>query len=140
MHELAHKLRLEVVTPSGQALKTEVDAVDLASVLGEFEVLPGHLPVLVALKAGAFRWRQGSKLHRAVCGEGFAEARPDAVIVLADRYQPAEQIDAAEATGELAAADEKIRTWAGDYSGPEYGKLMREHDWAQARVDVASER
>ncbi len=140
MAELAHRLRLEVVTPTGQALKTEADAVDLQSVLGEFEVLPGHLPVLVALKAGAFRFRQGPRTHRAAVGEGFAEARPDAVIVLADRYVPVEQIDAAEAAAALAAADEKIRTWAGDYAGPEYGEVMRDHDWAQARVDVAGER
>lgn len=140
MAELAHKLRLEVVTPTGQALKTEADAVDIASVLGEFEVLPGHLPMLVALKAGAFRWRQGTKVQRAAMGEGFAEARPDAVIVLADRFLALEQVDAAAAAQELAAYEEKIRTFAGDYTGPEWAELQHDHAWAQARVDVSGER
>jgi F-type H+-transporting ATPase subunit epsilon len=140
MAEVTHKLRVEVVTPTGQALKTDADAVDLASVLGEFEVLPGHLPVLVALKAGAFRWRQGLKIHRAALGEGFAEARPDAVIVLADRYLAADQIDPATASQELAAVEEKVKGWTGDYTGPEYGEVRRDHEWAQARVDVVSEK
>lgn len=140
MAEFHHRLRLEVVTPTGQALKTDADAVDLTSVLGEFEVLPGHLPVLVALKAGPFRWRQGAKTLRAALGEGFAEARPDTVIVLAEKFLPAEQIDTAEAAQDLAAADERIKAWTGDYTGPEYGELSRQHDWAQTRVDVAHER
>ena len=140
MAELAHKLRLEVVTPSGQALKTDADAVDLASVLGEFEVLPGHLPVLVALKCGPFRWRQGPKVHRAALGEGFAEARPDAVIVLADRFEPVAEIDASKAPTDLADAEQKVAAWGDAHQGAEFATIARERDWAQACVDVLAER
>jgi len=140
MAELVRRLRLEVVTPVGQPLKTEADAVDMTSVLGEFEVLPGHLPVLVALKAGSFRWRQGSKVHRAALGAGFAEARPDAVIVLADRFLASEQVDVDEARRELEKADTALKGWTGAHDGAEFGDLVRDRDWAQARVDVTAER
>ena len=140
MAELAHRLRLEVVTPAGQALRTEADAVDLTSVFGEFEVLPGHLPVLVALKCGALRWRQGPKLHRAALGEGFAEARPDAVIVLADKFEPTDRIDLGGAQTDLAMAEDKIKAWQDVQQGAEFAILARERDWAQARIDVLGER
>lgn len=140
MAELAHKLRLEVVTPAGQALRTEADAVDLTSVFGEFEVLPGHLPVLVALKCGPFRWRQGPRILRAALGEGFAEARPDAVIVLADKFETTDHIDVADAQADLGQAEEKIKAWQDVQQGAEFATLARERDWAQARIDVAAER
>ena len=140
MAELAHKLRLEVVTPAGQALRTDADAVDLTSVLGEFEVLPGHLPVLVALKCGPFRWRQGPKVHRAALGEGFAEARPDAVIVLADKFEPTDKIDVPDAQTDLAKAEDGIKAWQHVQQGGEFATLARERDWAQARIDVMNER
>ena len=133
------KIRLEVVTPQGHALHTEADAVDLASVMGEFEVLPGHLPVLVALKSGPFRWRQGGRVSRAALGEGFAEARADAVIVLADQFMDAKEIDTEAAQKDLAKAEEAIKAFDGPQVGAVFGDIARARDWAQARIDIARE-
>jgi F-type H+-transporting ATPase subunit epsilon len=139
MVALPGKLRVEVVTPHGHALHAEADAVDLASVMGEFEVLPGHLPVLVALKPGPFRWRAGARTGRAAVGEGFAEARASAVIVLADQFLDAAAVDVPEAQRELAKAEESIKAFAGPQTGAAFGELARARDWAQACLDVAKE-
>ena len=49
---VAEKIELEIVTPKGRALLASVDEVTAPSVQGEFGVLPGHLPLLAALRAG----------------------------------------------------------------------------------------
>lgn len=35
----------------------DVDAIFLPGVLGEFEILPGHAPIISTLSAGELRWR-----------------------------------------------------------------------------------
>jgi len=53
------KIRLEVVTPEGLALNADVDEFTSPSVQGQFGVLPGHLPLLAALRTGVVSYRQG---------------------------------------------------------------------------------
>ena len=55
---------LEIVTPRGRALAASVDEVTAPSVNGEFGVLPGHLPLLAALRTGMVTYRQGSETTR----------------------------------------------------------------------------
>ena len=45
---MAESIQLEIVTPTGVALRTAVSEVTVPSVAGEFGVLPGHVPVLAA--------------------------------------------------------------------------------------------
>ena len=47
---MADKIELEIVTPKGRALAESVDEVTAPSVQGEFGVLPGHLPMVAALR------------------------------------------------------------------------------------------
>ena len=77
----ADKIDLEIVTPKGKALVVSVDEVTAPSVQGEFGVLPGHLPVVAAIRTGIVTYRTGSESKRVAVGPGFAEAgnpRPDA--------------------------------------------------------------
>ena len=69
---MADKIQLEIVTPKGRALEASVDEVTAPSVRGEFGVLPGHIPLLAALRAGIVTYRQGSETKRCAVGEGFA--------------------------------------------------------------------
>ncbi len=55
------KIQLEIVTPRGRALTASVDEVTAPSVNGEFGVLPGHLPLLAALRTGIVSYRQGGR-------------------------------------------------------------------------------
>ncbi|MCK6590794.1 MAG: ATP synthase F1 subunit epsilon, partial [Polyangiaceae bacterium] len=54
----AETILLEIVTPTGVALKERVNEVTAPSVAGEFGVLPGHLPLLAALRTGLVTFRQ----------------------------------------------------------------------------------
>ena len=55
---MADSIRLEIVTPRGRALTADVDEVTAPGVEGEFGILPGHLPILAALRTGIVNYRR----------------------------------------------------------------------------------
>ena len=85
MATLAAKLRLDVVTPLGTAWAGEADEVRLPSVLGEMGVLPGHRPLLAAVRAGVVLVRRAETVERLAVGRRFAEVGAAKVVLLVDR-------------------------------------------------------
>lgn len=133
---MADKLTLEIVTPRGRALQALVDEVTAPSVEGEFGVLPGHAPLLAALKAGVVRYSAGSASRRVAISGGFAEVTQERVTVLAPAAEKPEQIDPAEAETRRANAAAALEH-AG-YAAPEeqLAPLREALGFAQARVDA----
>jgi len=133
----ASSFRLEVATPGGLALSEEVTSMEAPSVRGEFGVLPGHRPLLAALRAGRLRYHVGGQSRVAAVGPGFAEVEPDRVTVLTDAIAFPEGIDVDRVRQERAEANEKLAAYPEHYSGPDYDELERAVAWAQARLDAA---
>ena len=104
----ANKIDLEIVTPRGRALSALVDEVTAPSVAGEFGVLPGHLPLLAALRHGIVTYKEGSETKRVAVGSGFAEAGANKLLILTDEYTERDKIDPVLVRKELAEVDEKI--------------------------------
>jgi F-type H+-transporting ATPase subunit epsilon len=107
----ADKIELEIVTPKGRALSASVDEVTAPSVQGEFGVLPGHLPVVAALRTGIVTYRQGSEQKRVAVGAGaggFAEAGQNKLLILAEEYAERQQIDPVVVRKELAEVQAKL--------------------------------
>jgi F-type H+-transporting ATPase subunit epsilon len=104
----ANKIDLEIVTPRGRALSALVDEVTAPSVAGEFGVLPGHLPLLAALRCGIVSYREGGDTKRVAVGSGFAEAGANKLLILTDEYTERDKIDPVLVRKELAEVDEKI--------------------------------
>lgn len=105
---MADKIQLEIVTPRGRALNASVDEVTAPSVNGEFGVLPGHLPLLAALRTGLVSYRQGNETTRCAVGAGFAEAGPDKLIILTDEYTERAQIDPVLVRKDLAEVEQEL--------------------------------
>jgi len=65
-------LGVNLVTPRGVVAHTDADSVQAPGELGEFELLPGHVPMLAALRPGvsrsAPRRASGSRCRRVICG------------------------------------------------------------------------
>jgi F-type H+-transporting ATPase subunit epsilon len=135
------KITLEIVTPTGAVLKVDVDEVTAPSVEGEFGVLPGHLPLLAALQTGIVTYRQGSESKRCAVGPGFAEAGPNKLVILTDRYIVREDIDPVLVRQELAVVQGKIgpaETAATDATteDPELAALIREENWLAVELEL----
>jgi F-type H+-transporting ATPase subunit epsilon len=106
---VAQKIQLEVVTPRGRALTASVDEVTAPSVQGEFGMLPGHVPLLAALRTGIVTYRQGAETKRCAVGNGFAEAGPDKLVLLTDEYTERERIDPVVVRKELAEVQQELQ-------------------------------
>src|SRR5262249_39349606 len=104
----ADKIDLEIVTPKGRALAAQCDEVTAPSVQGEFGVLPGHLPVVAALRAGIVNYRQGSDTKKVAVGHGFAEAGQNKLLILTEEYIEKSQIDPVLVRKELDEIGKKL--------------------------------
>jgi F-type H+-transporting ATPase subunit epsilon len=104
----ADKIDLEIVTPKGKALSASVDEVTAPSVNGEFGVLPGHLPMVAALRTGIVTYRQGTESKRVAVGPGFAEAGQNKLLILAEEYAERQQIDPVLVRKELSEIQAKL--------------------------------
>src|SRR4029079_14356555 len=117
-------MRLSVTTPRGSLVDTAVDEVTAPGELGEFGVLPGHVPLMSALKPGVLWYK--TKEHSGVLaiGQGFLQVAPlpqgddhggrDRVLVLVDQALTAGDVDTGDAEKELATADRELAAWHGE--------------------------
>jgi F-type H+-transporting ATPase subunit epsilon len=105
---MSDSIRLEIVTPRGRALAVNVDEVTAPSVQGEFGVLPGHLPLLAALRTGIVSYRQGGETKRCAVGSGFAEAGPDKLVILTTEYAEPAAVDPVIVRKDLAQVQEEL--------------------------------
>jgi len=105
---MTDKIELEIVTPKGRALTASVDEVTAPSVQGEFGVLPGHLPVVAALRTGLVTYRQGSESKKVAVAQGFAEAGQNKLLILAEDFADRAQIDPVVVRKELAEVEAKL--------------------------------
>jgi F-type H+-transporting ATPase subunit epsilon len=137
-------MKLSVTTPRGAIIDTDVDEVTAPGELGEFGVLPGHVPLMSALKPGVIWYKAKERTGLIVVGEGFLQVAPmpqaddarDRVLVLVEQAQRAKDVDRAAAERDLAAADRDLNAWKGELDGA-YRALLARRQWAQARVDGA---
>ncbi|HSO72263.1 MAG TPA: F0F1 ATP synthase subunit epsilon [Thermodesulfobacteriota bacterium] len=90
---MAEKLQLEVVTPDRLVLSEPVDIVMAIGSLGEFGILPNHVPFLTTLMAGELRYRKDNQLNHMVVTGGFVEVSHNKVTVLAEAAESAREID-----------------------------------------------
>ena len=101
-------LRLEFVTPERAIVHDEVDEVGLPGEEGDFGVLPGHAPLLAALRMGNMWYRKGRETKHAFIDGGFAEVVGDRVSILAPVAERAEEIDLARAEAAKRRAEELL--------------------------------
>jgi F-type H+-transporting ATPase subunit epsilon len=130
-------LRLEFVTPERAIAKDDVDEVQLPGVDGFFGVLPGHAPLLAALRPGEMWFRKGSQKEYAFIGGGFAEVVGDRVSILAPVAERAEDIDLARADAAKRRAEELL---AAPKSDMDFERARIAMLRAISRLDVARQR
>ncbi len=106
---MADNIFLEVVTPGKAVISEEVKIVMAPGSEGEFGVLSGHTPFLTTLKVGALKFEDANGKERAVfINEGFAEALPDKVTVLAESAERRSDIDLERAKKAKDRAEKRL--------------------------------
>ena len=95
-------LGVNLVTPQGVVAHTDTDSVQAPGELGEFELLPGHVPMLTALKPGVLTIGTKARARYAV-SSGYLRVDPGgAVEILVEQaHARPTEIDAERRAGDL---------------------------------------
>jgi len=81
---MADKLTLEIVSPEELLLSETVDMAIVPASEGDIGALPGHAPMIVALRAGLVQAQVGGETTREfVVVGGFAEITPERCTIVA---------------------------------------------------------
>jgi ATP synthase F1 epsilon subunit len=129
-------LSVNVVTPKGVIAHTEADSVQAPGELGEFEMMPGHIPMLTALKPGVLTIGTKARARYAV-SSGYLRVDPTgAVEILVEQALPAKEIDAAAAKKDLATAEAELAKWGDKPMDGDYVNVQQRVGWAHARLDA----
>lgn len=128
-------LKLEIVTPEKRVLDADVDSVTVPTASGETGILPQHAPMVSALKPGVLIYTQKGQAERIAIAGGFVEVSENAVSVLADTADTAEDL---KADDERAALQDAERRAAGIMSVEDADAARDQVEAVQARLKVAS--
>ena len=108
-------LQLELVSPAKLLLSRAVDMATIPAAEGEMGVLPGHSPMIVALRGGVISVAEGGQVtDRLYVAGGFAEVTADRVTILADEATPVAELSRSEAERRIAEAEAALAATPGD--------------------------
>jgi F-type H+-transporting ATPase subunit epsilon len=142
-------MHLSITTPRGAVAETEVEEVTAPGLVGEFGVLPGHVPLMAALKPGVLVYRTGERATTLAVAEGFLQVAPvttpgdaqgktvDRVLVLVGDAVGAGAVDVAAAQKKLAEVEAELASWKREFDGS-YQALLSRRDWALAQINAAA--
>jgi len=106
---------LELVSPEKLLLSRPVEMAIIPAAEGDMGILPGHSPMIVALKGGVIEVRGGGQpTERLFVAGGFAEITPTRVTVLADEATPVDQLSRADAAVRVKDAEAAYEAAAND--------------------------
>lgn len=133
----ATSLALNVATPNGMMLSLEVESVQLPAANGEIGILPGHIPILAALKPGVLKYKaKGGASGVAALGSGFVEADAKHVRVIAEYFAKPEDIERTEAQNDLERANQNLKNLNAVLGEPAQIEAQKDLDWALARLEI----
>lgn len=101
-------LEVDVVSPQGSVYKGQADFVSLRGVAGELGIAYGHTELLSTLPAGVVNIKKDENVEVLYISGGILEVRPDAVRIMVDEMERAENLSQAEAEKAKAKAKEAL--------------------------------
>jgi len=133
------ELKLEIVTPEKKVFDDTVDSVTVPTASGDAGILPNHAPLISALRPGILTYSNKGGTSQMVVSGGFMEVSNNAVSVLTDTAETADEIDADAARADRDAAEKTMREFA--MAPVEDAEATRERlESATARLQLASGR
>jgi len=121
---------LEVVTPYHHFFEGKVEGVVLAAIDGEYGILPGHEPVVLALTPGIAHVTTNGVHRHAVMTEGYAEIGPYMVLVVCNAAEWSDEIDVKRAYSALQRATKRFR----DASQSKQEHIFARHSIRRAKM------
>jgi len=112
---MAMTMHCDIVSAEEEIFSGRIQSLILTGTLGELGVMPGHAPLLTAIRPGPVRLRLDTGEEQIFFASGgFLEIQPSVVTVLADTAVRAEDIDEAAAAEAQEAARRALEDRAAD--------------------------
>ncbi len=132
----AENISLEIVTPTGIALRERVTELTAPSVAGEFGVLPGHLPILAALRTGIVSYKHDGKESKVAVHHGFAEVIHDTALLLTEKFAKRDDVDVVRTRKRLKEVDDELDHWTAELTDPKRVELIEEEQWLATLLEL----
>ena len=101
--------RLEIVTPRKVEFNGDVSSFSAPGVVGGFQVLKSHAPLLSSVTIGEVKLvEESGRELRYATGGGFVEVRDNHVVMLAESAERSDSIDAARAEAARERAEARL--------------------------------
>ncbi len=148
---MAERVQFELVTPERLLLSDMVEMVVVPGAEGNFGVLPGHAPLISAIRPGTIDVYEGQRVTRRIfVVSGIAEVTPDRCTVLADQAVPPDELDRRAIEAELQVVQgnlPSLREQVARATGTEHERLLielhrleREQAVLQAQLQAVGDR
>ena len=106
---MAEKLRLKIITPEKLVFDGEVEELVAPGQMGEFGVLPGHVPFLSVLHPGRLRFKtKESGENTLIIHGGLADVKDDTISILTDQSEDPEEVDVSAAKKEAEGFQKEL--------------------------------
>jgi F-type H+-transporting ATPase subunit epsilon len=134
-------MHLTVTTPRGYLIQTEVDELTAPGVLGEFGILPGHIPFMSVLRPGVLSYRGKEGMKYLAVGDGLLQVARvsdgDKIEVLVNRGEHGRDINREAIQRELDTADAELAKTKTE-SSAELRPMQDRRAWAAAQLEAAN--
>ncbi len=131
-------LKIAIVTPDHESLSIDCDEVVVPGFNGELGLLPGHVPVVSALRPGVLTVISAQKRSFYAVATGFAEIEGAQVTILTEACEESSKIDSARAQRALEQAETALAKLSNEDAG--YAEQQRRAARARARLDACVRR
>src|SRR5436309_394036 len=131
---MADRIKLDVVTPERLVVSAEAESAQIPGQAGYLGIVPGHAPLISALRPGTLEYVADGKTFRMAVSAGYVEVLPNKVSVLAETAEKMEEIDVQRAQTSRKRAEERLRSAAKDI---EMERAMISLERAMARLQTA---
>ena len=105
---MAEKIKLEVVTPKGAIINSDVDIVTAPGYAGEFGVLANHAPFLSTLKVGTLSYKKDGTEEELMISGGFCEVSNNKITFLVESAERGSEIDVDRALRAKERAEKRL--------------------------------
>lgn len=130
-------LILKIVTPEEEVMNEEVDQVNVSTTQGELGILPNHANLMAKLIPGELKIKKSGKTSYFAIGDGFLQVEKNALTIMTDLAENAEEIDEKAVEAARKRAQVALEQKLGD---EEYAETLASLEKSLAQLKVKRRR
>lgn len=111
---MAELVQVDLVTPERPYASAQATLVEVPGAEGDFGVLPGHAPLISAIRPGVVTLHLESGKQRFVVLGGMAEVTPERCTILGEYLEDVTQVTREQANQRLIEAKKAVEAAVGD--------------------------